>query len=209
MRNLIIIGAGGMGREVYNLATQCPGNLESYRIKGFLDDNLKALNAFKVYPPVLGTINNYDIEEDDIFACSVGNVQIKRKLIDSIRDRGGEFISLIHPTSLINTTALIGEGCIVYPYTQIGSHAVIGNYVLVQSYATIAHDAIIGNYSRIDVQVVCVGSVIVGDAVTIHSGAVINHKVVIGDNAVVGAMSFVIRKVKKGTTVFGNPAIEL
>lgn len=209
MRNLIIIGAGGMGREVYNLATQCPGYLESYRIKGFLDDNLESLDKFNVYPPVLSKIQDYIIKKNDVFICSVGNVQIKRQLIDYINKKDGKFISLIHPTSLINCTASIGEGSIVFPYSQIGSHAVIGNYVLIQSYAAIAHDAVIGNYSRIDIQVVCVGSVKVGEAVTIHSGAIINHKVIIGDDAVVGATSFVIRKVKKGTTVFGNPAIEL
>ena len=64
-------------------------------------------------------------------------------------------------------------------------------------------------YSRIDVQVLCVGGVIVGNYVTIHSGAVLNHKVVVEDNAVIGATSFVIRKVKQGTTVFGNPAREI
>lgn len=49
----------------------------------------------------------------------------------------------------------------------------------------------------------------VGNFVTVHSSAVINHKVVLGDHSVVGASSFVISKVKEGTTVFGSPAKKL
>ena len=55
----------------------------------------------------------------------------------------------------------------------------------------------------------CVGGVKVGNFVTVHSSAVINHKVVLGDHSVVGASSFVISKVKEGTTVFGSPAKKL
>ncbi|MFS2524263.1 hypothetical protein AAH126_11745 [Bacteroides uniformis] len=53
------------------------------------------------------------------------------------------------------------------------------------------------------------GGVKVGNFVTVHSSAVINHKVVLGDHSVVGASSFVISKVKEGTTVFGSPAKKL
>lgn len=209
MKNLIIIGAGGMGREVYNLATQCKGFGTEYLIKGFIDDNPLALNNFDSYPPICGTISDYVIDDSDIFTCSIGNVQLKRKCIELILNKRGRFISLIHPTSLINFSSRIGNGSLIFPYAQVGSAAIIGDYSLVQSYAGIGHDVMIGDFARIDVQVLCVGGVKIGNNVTIHSGAIINHRVVIEDNAVIGATSFVIKKVKQGTTVFGNPAREI
>jgi sugar O-acyltransferase (sialic acid O-acetyltransferase NeuD family) len=209
MKNLLIIGARGFGREVINLAMQCNGYQKLFQIKGFLDDKKNALDAFNSYPPIIDSVENYVVKEDDVFVCGIGDVQQKKKYVQIILDKGGCFISLIHPTALINLTATLGKGLLVFPFAQVGSAAVVGDYVLIQSYAGIAHDVKIGDYSRIDVQVLCVGGVIVGNYVTIHSGAVLNHKVVVEDNAVIGATSFVIRKVKQGTTVFGNPAREI
>ena len=42
MYNIIIVGAGGFGREVY-LWTKDSFPDDKYKIKGFLDDNLRAL----------------------------------------------------------------------------------------------------------------------------------------------------------------------
>jgi sugar O-acyltransferase (sialic acid O-acetyltransferase NeuD family) len=207
MKNLIIIGAGGMGREVYNLAIQCKSYNKDYIVKGFLDNNKNALDGFgDYYPPILGDVNNYIIEDNDTFVCSIGNVFQRKENIDNIIAKGGCFLSLIHPTVLINPTAKLGEGSIIFPYAQIGSNAVIGDFVLIQSFAGIAHDVILGNYVRVDIYVLCIGDVKIGNNVTIHTGAIINHKVVVGDNATVGAASFVIKSVKEGITVFGNPA---
>jgi acetyltransferase-like isoleucine patch superfamily enzyme len=73
----------------------------------------------------------------------------------------------------------------------------------------IGHDAQIGNWNRIDTHVTCVGGIRIEDEVNIHTSAVINHGVVVESNANVGACSFVIRRVKTGTTVIGNPAKKL
>lgn len=210
MKNLIIIGAGGMGREVYHLATQCQGYSKEYVIKGFLDDNPKALDGFKYnYPSILDDIENYIPIKDDIFACSIGDVKTKELIVSMILDKGGDFISLIHPDVDINITATLGKGCLVFPQVHLGSEATIGDYVMLQSYAALGHDVEVGDYSRIDPKVSCVGGVKVGRSVTLHTMSVLNHGVVVEDNAVVGAMSFVIRKVKQGITVFGIPAKQI
>ncbi|MDR0506973.1 MAG: acetyltransferase [Dysgonamonadaceae bacterium] len=207
MKNLIIIGAGGMGREVYNLAVQCDGYKNDYIIKGFLDDNIHSLDGLgDYYPPVLSSVENYTIEKNDFFVCSIGNVLIKKKCTEIIKNKGGNFISLVHPTALINPTAKIGSGCLVFPYAQIGSLATVGNFALIQSFSGIGHDVSIGDYARIDIYVLCIGGVKIGNCVTIHTGAILNHRTVVEDYATIGATSFVIRRVKEGVTVFGNPA---
>lgn len=210
MKDLIIIGAGGMGREVFHLATQCEGYLKSFRIKGFIDDNSRALDGFKYkYPPIVSSVLEYKIKQKDIFTCSIGDVMTKKRIIEYFVSRGGNFISLIHPNVDINITATLGVGCLVFPQVHIGTEVVIGNHVMIQSYAAVGHDVTIGDFTRIDPKASCVGGVIVGKCVTIHTMAVINHKVTIEDNSVIGALSFVIRNVRQGITVFGIPAKEL
>ena len=66
MKHLIIIGAGGMGRCLYNLARESKGYLEEFDVKGFIDDNLKALDGFENYPPVLSSIKDYQPQTDDV-----------------------------------------------------------------------------------------------------------------------------------------------
>jgi sugar O-acyltransferase (sialic acid O-acetyltransferase NeuD family) len=206
MRNLIIIGAGGMGRSIYNLAIECTGFGKEYIIKGFIDDNLSSLKNYIGYPPVVGTIRDYKIQEKDLFVNSLGDVITKKICVTRILDRGGEFISLIHPSAIISTNVTFGKGCVVCAFASIGADANIGDFTLIQNGAIVGHDVTIGNWSRVDCYVVIVGGVIIGKEVSIHTASIINHNVTVNNNSCVGAGSFVIRNVKEGTTVFGNPA---
>lgn len=206
MKHLIILGAGGMGRQVLSFAKSCDGFEKEYDIKGFLDDNLEAMKAFPGYPPVLGTVDDYKVEADDVFFNSIGDVQSKKRCINKILDKGGEFITLVHPTAQVSPETKIGKGCMIGSYVGIGVETTIGDFCLIQSKATIGHDVHIADYARIDCNVVLIAGVNVGNDVCIHTSAVINHDVSLGDGSIVGAMSFVIRNVKAGQTVFGNPA---
>lgn len=209
MKNLIIIGAGGMGRSLYHIAIGCNGYGTEFCIKGFLDDDVHQLDAFEGYPPILDTVWGYSIQKDDVFTCSVGEVQTRYKLCTSIIERGGEFITLIHNQARVCGNVTLGKGCIVAPFCLVDCDTVVGDMCLLQSDAVIGHDCTIGSYTRIDTHVTLVAGTRIGNRVIIHTSAVINHKVVVEDNAIVGACSFVIRKVKLGTTVVGNPAKRL
>ena len=208
MKNLIIIGAGGMGRTVYSNALESVGYGEKYTVKGFLDDNLEALNGFPNYPPVIDSIRDYQPQENDVFVSSIGGAA-RRPCMEEIIGRGGEFIELIHQTARIYTNVKLGKGNFIGAYSVIGNDAEIGDYNMIQSYTVIGHDAKIGNWNRIDTHVTCVGGIVIEDEVNIHTSAIISHNVRVETGAHVGALSFVIRKVKAGTPGMGNPAKRL
>lgn len=206
MRNLVIIGAGGMGREIYYTATNSIGYGTDFIVKGFIDDDLSSLEGFNGYPPLLGKISDYEIDKDDVFTCSLGNVHIKANICEMIKSKGGKFQTLIHRKALLKENVTIGEGTIVDSFAVLSCESSIGENCLIQQQAIIGHDVIIGDYTRIDCQAMFVGGVKIGNRCTIHTSAVCNHNVVVEDDSIVGAKSFVIRKVKSGTTVCGNPA---
>ena len=208
MKNLIIIGAGGMGRTLYSNALESVGYGEQFVVKGFIDDNLDALKDFSNYPPIIDTIKDYIPQKDDVFVSSIGGA-LRRACMEEIIRRGGEFLELIHQTARIYTNAKLGKGNFIGAYSVVGNDAVIGDYNMIQSYTVIGHDAKIGNWNRIDTHVTCVGGIVIEDEVNIHTSAVISHNVRVETGAHVGALSFVIRKVKAGTTVMGNPAKKL
>lgn len=208
MKQLIIIGAGGMGRTFYDLAKESIGFETEYSIKGFIDDNTTCLQGFSHYPPILGTISDYMPKEEEVFVCSIGGIA-RRKCMEAIISKGGKFLTMIHKSARIGTNVEIGEGTVVGAFTTIGADAIVGKYNLIQSYTVIGHDSRIGDWNRIDTHVTLVGGTIVENETDIHTSAMINHNVTIENNARVAACSFVIRRVKSGTTVVGNPAKRL
>ena len=208
MKNLIIIGAGGMGRTMYSNALDSVGYGNVFVVKGFIDDNLKAMDDFRNYPPVIGTIRDYIPQKDDVFVSSIGG-HVRRSCIERILNRGGEFLNVIHKTARILANVKLGVGNFVGADTVIGNDVVVGDFNMIQSYSVIGHDARIGSWNRIDTHVTCVGGIVIEDEVNVYSSAVISQGVRVGMGAHVGALSLIIRDVKAGTTVAGNPAKRL
>lgn len=208
MKHLIIIGAGGMGRVMYDMARESVGYQTEYDIKGYIDDNLHSLDLFSNYPPILGTIVDYLPQADDVFICSIGG-NSRKACMESILRKGGEFLTLIHQTARIGTNVELGKGCMVGAFTTIAADAKIGNYNFIQSNMIIGHDVIIGDWNRIDSHTMLIGGITIGNENMIHSAAVINHEVHIGNHCHIGACSFVTRNVEDHWTVFGNPARRL
>ncbi len=208
MKHLVIIGAGGMGRTMFDMARESIGYNTDYDIRGFIDDNTHALDGFSNYPPIIGTIADYHPLPGDIFICSIGGA-VRRKCMEEIISRGGIFLTMIHKTARLGTNVHIGEGTVIGAFTSVGADAIVGKHNLIQSYTVIGHDSRIGDWNRIDTHVTLVGGTIVEDESDIHTAAMISHNVTIESRSRVAACSFVIRRVKTGTTVMGNPAKRL
>lgn len=209
MKNLIIIGARGFGREIYNLAMESIGYGSEFQIKGYLDDKSNALQGFNDYPPIISSVEDYEIQPDDVFICALGDVNYKYKYSKIIQDKGGIFINIIHKSVSIGSNTTCGVGCIFMKYSHISCDVKIGNFVTIQCFSGLGHDVTCGNYVEIESGVKTGGGSQIGDFTTIHPGAIILPHKKIGNNSIVGVGAVVIRNVKEGITVMGNPAKEL
>lgn len=206
MKNIIIIGARGFGRECFDLFKHKKGQYFKYRIKGFLDDKADALDGLKGYPPILGAVENYEIQKNDVFFCALGDPVYRKKYAEIILNKGGEFISCISDYALINPTAHLGKGVFVGAYAIISAEVKVEDFSVIHPFCNIGHDATIGSYSEVEAYVAMGGSSQVGEQATIHPHASILPRVKVGNNATVGAGSVVLKNVKEGSTVFGVPA---
>jgi len=209
MKNLIIIGARGFGREIYNVAIQTKEYNTKWTIGGFLDNKEDALDGFKGYPQILSSVEDYEVKENDLFICALGDVKYKKKYISLILGKGGKFINIIHPTSIINMNVKLGIGVIICPFTYISNDVTIGNFTTIQTHSAIGHDVQIGDYCQINALTFLGGFAEIEEGVTMNPGSGVVPRGNIGENTVVGINSTVLKNAKPNSTVYGNPAKEI
>jgi sugar O-acyltransferase (sialic acid O-acetyltransferase NeuD family) len=203
MKHLVIIGAGGLGREVLAWARQ---SAEGWRVKGFIDDNPAALAPFEKDVPVLGSVEAYAPSEDEVFVCAMGRVDFKRRCVEKLLARGAVFAGVTHASVVRGENLSLGRGVILCPHAVVGSDARIGDFATVNYHSTVAHDAVVGRWTQIHCHADITGSVVLGEEVTVGSHASILPGVKVGDGAIIGAGAIVMRDVPAGATVFGAPA---
>lgn len=205
-KNLYIIGARGFGRELAINLPRWKGFEDKYIIKGFLDDKADALDGFAGYPPIVSSVEDFDPKANDVFVCGLGAVKWRMKYCRMLLAKGAQFDTFIAPDVFVAKTATIGKGTVICGHTDVSADVRIGDFVLCHPHCTFGHDTIVGNDAVIENGVFCGGWVQVGERATLHTRATILPRQRIGADAIVGACSCVIRNVKAGATVFGNPA---
>ena len=206
MKNLLILGARGFGREVESIAKRDPGYGSQFRLKGFLDSDAHVLDGMGSDLPICGTPESYVIEPGDCFVCALGSPVNRLKYANMIADRGGEFINLIDRSSVVNEGVKLGRGIIVQNHCIISSDTKLGDYSVVQSFTAVGHDAVVGEAAHISAYVFLGGASEVGSCAQIWTRSSVFPEVKIGAHAVVGAHSLCNRDVEPFTTVFGTPA---
>ena len=204
MKKIIIVGAGGFGRELLQWIKDINKVTPTWEILGFIDDNLNALDGVEIDYGVIGTIKDWVPKEDEEFALAFGSPELKRKIVSILKEKGAKFATIIHPTALLSEFAHYGEGFIMFPYSKLSCNSTVGEFVTLLS-TPIGHDNEIGDYTVISGGCNIVRNVKIGKDVFLAAGVCIAQDVVIGDGAYLGLGSVVLKDVKPGATVFGNP----
>lgn len=205
MKDIIIVGASGFGRELLQWIEDINAVSPEWNILGFIDDNLQSLDGCKCDYKVIGTIKDWQPKDNEYFALALALPEVKVRVVSVLKEKGAKFATLIHPTATINKYAEIGEGVIVTPRSGINPDAKVGNFVSILG-SGVAHDATVGDFSTLSGRCSINGHVHIGERVYIASGVSIAPSKKIGNDAYVGIGSVIISNVKAGTRVFGNPA---
>ena len=198
MRNIVIVGASGLGREVYQWLSALG---EKQKVKGFLDPNNSALNNSNIDLPILGVEDTYHPETNDVFIIAITNLKIKQKAIDKLKAKNACFRSVIHPTALISEHSNVGVGVIIFPHASISTDANVGSYTIINLGAVIGHDATVGDYSFIGTYVNLSGWSKVGIGCYIGSGSFVAQRSIVEDGAKVSSNVSVFGKIKSGEIV--------
>ena len=207
MKDLIIVGTGGVGRETAQIVEEINKVKKEWNILGFIDDNKdligKLINGYRV----IGNRIYLNYFEREVYVViAIANYSVKKELVKFLTNKNIKYATIIHPSVKINETVKIGEGSIVYPGVIMTVNIDVGNHVIISPKCGIGHDTIIEDYVTLLWNVNVSGSERIRQGATLGSGCTIIQGLEIGKNSFVGAGAVVIRDVEENKTAVGVPS---
>lgn len=198
---LLIIGAGGHGKVVADIAFQT----RRYKNIGFLDDDESLQDVFGI--KVEGKSNKAleHIEEADIF-IAVGNADIRKNIQKKLMRVGAIVPTLIHPNAVIGKSVRIGEGTVIMAGAVINPDSKIGKGCIINTCASVDHDCRIEDYVHVSVGAHLCGTVTVGEGTWIGAGVMVSNNIDICERCMVGAGAVVVKNISESGVYMGVPA---
>jgi sugar O-acyltransferase (sialic acid O-acetyltransferase NeuD family) len=209
MKRLLIVGAGGFGRESLGWILAIPPGQRDWEVAGFLDSDLQALDGFAVPYEVIDDPEVYPPADNDVFLCAIGDPVAKLRVCRNLQSRGAHFMTFIHPTAIVGPGCVMGEGCVLCPGAVITADVHLGQFVSLNVYATVGHDVVIGDGCTLNGHTDVTGCARLGEGVFMGSHAAVLPGAVVADYTVIGGGSVVMRRTRARATVMGVPARQI
>ncbi|MHA3787224.1 PglD-related sugar-binding protein [Flavobacterium hauense] len=184
-KQLVIIGAGGVGREILAVLKKYP--LQDYALIGFVDDGVEPgtiINGLKV----LGGLSWIKENSTDLGAViAIGNPSVRKKITEALSDVSLSFPQVIHPNVSIHDeqTVKIGKGSYIADGCILTTDIHIANFCFLNTACSLQHDTVIGDYSVLMPGVRITGGASIGSGVYITANCAITTKCLIEDDSVI------------------------
>ncbi len=196
MKKLTIVGAGGYGKVVADIAIK-----NGYEYITFVDDNPLIKDCYGF--PVVGTLKDLKNNDTDI-VVAIGNATFREKIMKSVtKDR---LVSLAHPNSVIAEDVTIGPGTIIMAGAVINPGVKIGCGCIVNTSSSIDHDCLIEDFVHVAVGAHIAGTCFIGKKTWIGAGAILSNNTSIISDVTIGAGTVVIKDIKEPGIYVGVPA---
>lgn len=209
MRNsLVLIGAGGLGKNVLWMLNESDCQQGRYHILGFVDDTPELQGTYVNGIPVIGTINWLsEISEDICAAICVGSAQGRHKIYQKLKTNPHiSFPTFLAGNVLCADTASYGIGCIICNGGLLLPDSKLGDFVVINLNSYISENAVIGDYCTIQPSANISGTVEIGRGSEIGVGSSVIEKKKIGENVTIGAGAAVVHDIPSNSVAVGVPA---
>ena len=206
--HLIIIGAGGLGREVAWLVERINHQSPTWNLLGFVDDNPNLHHMIVNGHPVLGGCETLAAYPDVYAVCAVGAPKVRRRIIERIKtiSPSQKFATLLDPTVEKSDTVTIGEGTIICAHSILTVNIHVGRHVIVNLDCTVGHDVVLEDFVTVYPGANISGDVHVGECCELGTGIQILQGKTIGSHSIVGIGSVVVWDIPEDCVAVGNPA---
>lgn len=201
LRKLAVIGAGGHGKVVADIARQI-----GYEEIIFLDDR-RELTVCGNYH-VIGKSGDAAAfaEKGYDLSIAIGDAKERQRIQESLEAEKITCVTLIHPNAVIADDVGIGKGSVVMAGTVINPGSIIGKGCIINTCASVDHDCRMEDFVHVAVGAHLAGNVHVGARTWIGAGAVVSNDVEICADCMIGAGTVIVRNIGKSGTYVGVPA---
>jgi sugar O-acyltransferase (sialic acid O-acetyltransferase NeuD family) len=210
LKKLVVVGAGGFGKEVMKVVEQINEINNVWEILGFVDDDSEKwgteINGYKIIGGTEFINEAYFPDELDV-VLGFGEPLIKE--IVSKKLERYNFPTIVYPTVKLSKTIKVGKGCIISEGVILTVDIELGDFVVLNINSTVGHDSIINNFVTVSPGVNISGGVSIGDGSYIGTGANIRDEINIGENSIVGMGSLVVKNIPSNVIAMGVPAKEI
>jgi len=210
-KRIVVIGAGGMAREIRWLISDINAVSLQYEFAGYIVSDLNAIGPHDSRGDIVGDYAwlNKNRSSVHALAIGIGNPSARLKVAQQLKALAPdvEFPSLIHPTVVLDqASATLEEGALVCAGVVATVNIKLQAFALCNFACTLGHEATIGRGSVINPGANVSGGVTIGDGVLVGTGARVLQYLSVGEGATVGAGAVVTQNVPAGVTVVGIPA---
>lgn len=205
MRKLAVLGAGGHGKVVADLAL-----VSGWDQVDFYDDSwpLSATNrSVFVFGNTATILSN--VESYDGVVVAVGDNRTRLRKLHQLLDAGSPVPFLVHPKAYVASDVVLYPGTVVFAGGIIQPGCSLGTGCIVNSAASIDHDCVLQAGVHVCPGAHLAGGITVDEYSLIGIGASVNQNLRVGRNVVVGAGAVVIDNIDNDLTVVGNPACKI
>jgi sugar O-acyltransferase (sialic acid O-acetyltransferase NeuD family) len=200
---VVVIGAGGHGREAVTIAAAAGADVVGVLDDGTPDTQLLA----RLGVPHLGPVSWLDDAEPvPGYVAALGDPAARRRVAGRAEAAGAAAASLVHPSAVLGPATVLGAGTVVWPQAAVTAQVRTGEHTHLNVGCSVSHDCVLGSFVTVGPGARVCGAVVLEDDAWVGAGAVLLPGVRIGTGAVVGAGAVVLRDVPAGATVVGVPA---
>lgn len=207
MQDIVILGAGGMAREVAFLIRHINNENPKWNILGFVENTREKIGSMVGGYPIVMTDDDL-LAKNVAVAVGIGAPVILNRVCARVRKQSQlSFPNLIYPRTIWDLARIdIGEGNVICAGNIFTTDIRIGSFNIFNRHSTCGHDVEIGDFCVLNPGTILSGNVKVESGVLIGTGATILQGLTIGEGATIGAGAVVTKDVSKGETVVGIPA---
>ncbi|WP_179994283.1 acetyltransferase [Acinetobacter sp. YH1901136] len=202
MKKIVVVGAGGFGKEIAWMAKCC-----GHEVVGFLDSTPEKQNTKIMGVDVLGPIENAKQFIEYEFVIAIGNPRARKKIIDIFfTDEKFIFATLIDPRAIVGQNVTIAEGSMICAGAILTVDIEIGKHTIVNINSTIGHDVKIHDFVTIAPNASISGNIELNNYVEIGTNTTLREKLTVQEGAMIGMGAVLTKDVEKNHVMVGNPA---
>lgn len=206
MQKILIIGAGGLGKEVADLI-RC---MNQFEIVGFLDDDPGKRGILVNQIPVLGGIEKLkELPNVQCLAIAIANPKVKKRLFQIAATDGFLFPNLIHPSVTLGSDVMMGQGNIICAGTILSTEVCLHDFITINPHCGIGHESTLHSYSTLYWGVHIGGNTVIQSGCEFGTHSCVLQGLSITDNVVLGAGAIAVKSIEASGTYVGIPARKL